>query len=103
MDVGTTFEIGYAVAKGIPVVGYTADPREYVQRLPHSVDTESGLRIGMDDMVVEDFGRTDNLMVAVGVEALVEGFDEALGAASGAAGADGWWLITDEADAPYVS
>ena len=58
-DPGTVWEIGYAIALGKPVFGYTTDTREYREKV-----TPDGLRI-------EDHGAIDNLMIAASVESVV--------------------------------
>ena len=58
MDVGTAFEIGYAVALGKPVFGWSpTHDKEYRERFEAAG--------GGDGMEIEDFGNTDNLMVVV--------------------------------------
>lgn len=63
MDPGTAWEIGYAVAKGLPVFAYTNDPRTYAQRVGPA---KPGPRGPVDDegLLVEDFGLKENLMIA---------------------------------------
>ena len=78
MDVGTAFEIGYATALGKPVVGYTEDPSEYVERVPHNFDTECNVQIGIDGMIVEDFGFCENLMIIIAADDIAANFDDAL-------------------------
>ena len=58
MDIGTGFEIGYAIGKGKPVFGWsTAADLKYNERVA---------TMGIDEgMTVEDFDLYDNLMVAV--------------------------------------
>jgi nucleoside 2-deoxyribosyltransferase len=53
LDAGTAFEIGYAVAKGIPVYSYT-----------NSNLSEYKDRVIPDEYSVEDFGLSENLMIA---------------------------------------
>ena len=56
LDAGTAYEIGYAVAQGKPVFGWSADrERSYFERAQTSANR--------DDMELEDFTLTDNLMV----------------------------------------
>ncbi len=79
MDGGTAFEMGYAKARNLPIVGYgltdtyLARTRQYY-----------GSRITGNDpvydpnaMVVEDFDLVDNLMMACGATALVATPEEA--------------------------
>jgi nucleoside 2-deoxyribosyltransferase len=72
-DVGTVWEIGFAIALGKPVFGYTADPREYREKV-----APDGLRI-------EDHGAVDNLMIAASVESIVAGQEQAMAAVAE------WW------------
>ena len=70
-DCGTVWECAYAKAKGIPVVGYSKKySTPYIFRvigqIPH------------DNMMVEDFGLYDNLMLVFGLKALVGDFHRAL-------------------------
>jgi nucleoside 2-deoxyribosyltransferase len=82
MDVGTTFEIGYAAALGKLIVGYTADNRDYIEKAADHFD--GGLREtdgqwrDPDDNRVENFGLPDNLMVVNAVLEVVDDFDAAI-------------------------
>jgi len=58
-DPGTVWEIGFAVALGKPVFGYTSDTREYRDK------------VAPDGLRVEDHGAIDNLMIAASVESIV--------------------------------
>ena len=82
MDPGTAFEMGAAAALGKLVVGYTADPRSYVERVSaflQTSDTDGTLR-DPDGMAVEDFGvkLVDNLMMARGMDALFSTVEAAI-------------------------
>lgn len=57
-DAGTVFEVGYAVACGIPVIAYSCDPRPYRVRVGGPPRDTLG-------MEVEDFDLPDNLMIAL--------------------------------------
>lgn len=64
-DPGTAFEIGYAYARGLPVVAWTADHRVYRERLVAAGQAWPDGRGGWIDaagLAVEDFGLVDNLM-----------------------------------------
>ncbi len=66
-DSGTVFEIGYAVAKGLPVacVCPRAD-RPYRERVVESCGTsECGRYDASQGWLIEDFGLPENLMLAV--------------------------------------
>lgn len=81
MDPGTAFEIGFALALRMPVIGYATNIGDYKDRVPHRFDREKNLRIAEDGMMVEDFGLGENLMIAIGADDIVGSFDEALKAA----------------------
>jgi len=51
VDVGTAFEIGYGLAKGLVVVCYTSQKNLYKDR------------VIPDELLIEDFGMIDNLMI----------------------------------------
>ena len=77
MDVGTAFEIGYAIAQGKPVFGWSsAHDKPYEERV---------VTMGIDDgMSVESFGITDNLMIVVPLcDATVHSSFESAAAAAG--------------------
>ncbi len=75
-DSGTVFEVGYAVACGIPVVGYGVHPGEYAQKVSRQLSTyrdQAGvLREQGTDIEVEDFGQRMNLMLACAVEIVAD-------------------------------
>lgn len=58
MDVGTAFEMGYMVAQGKPVFGYSNDGRLYASRVAEQSP-------GRDErgMTIEQFEMVDNLML----------------------------------------
>jgi len=70
VDAGTAFEIGYLVASGRPVFGYSGDPRLYADRVPVAADSlgPTGLRDD-DGFDVESFGLHDNLMIDCAIAA----------------------------------
>lgn len=55
-DVGTVWEVGYLIGRGVPVVAYTNAVGQYAERAA-----------GFDSHAIESFGLTDNLMVDRGV------------------------------------
>jgi nucleoside 2-deoxyribosyltransferase len=73
-DVGTVFELGYGFAKGLPVFGYSNDPRGFAGRVEAFVGPAAlgydGQKYGRDGYVIEDFGLVDNLMI----DETLEGF-----------------------------
>lgn len=71
MDPGTAWEIGFAVARGLPVFAYSSDLRTYAERVGGGRTDERGL-------LIEDFGLVENLMIAESVVAVDADFDAAL-------------------------
>ena len=66
-DSGTCFEIGYAVAKGIPVICYIDDDLHYhdrVERRWGSFEDNGNLYDCLHDMHIEKMGLHVNLMIA---------------------------------------
>ncbi|MBB4287689.1 nucleoside 2-deoxyribosyltransferase [Roseospira goensis] len=68
VDVGTAVEIGYMCARGRPVFAYSNTALPYVQRVAIAVGgrlprRDDGTPVDPEDMAVEPFGLTDNLMV----------------------------------------
>ncbi|MGU3494416.1 nucleoside 2-deoxyribosyltransferase [Xanthobacteraceae bacterium A53D] len=80
MDPGTAFEIGYAEARGVPVVLWSSDPREMVARIP-GLPGDGGLRDG-DGHLVEDFGQPENLMICPPGAKVCASPEEAIAAAA---------------------
>ena len=78
-DSGTCFEIGYAVARGKPVVGYLPDEGSFAQRIrqrfPHAVDVGGTDTQGWQ---LEEFGLPLNLMLAVPCRIVTGGLEAAL-------------------------
>ncbi len=74
MDPGTAWEIGYAIARGLPVFAYSHDQRPYVERVGPAARGPRG-PVDADGLLVEDFGLVENLMITesvVGVDATAE-------------------------------
>lgn len=82
-DSGTAFEVGFAVALGKPVWGYTTDAGTIVDRATASVDGEGRARDARG-FLVEDFGLGKNLMLACPAR-MVQGGPQACLAAMAAA------------------
>lgn len=80
MDPGTAYEMGVGAALGKLVVGYTSDPRSYVERVgAYTRMTRSAGKLwDSDGMQVEDFDLADNLMMASGVDAIFSTAAEAI-------------------------
>jgi len=62
MDPGTAWEIGYAVARGLPVFAYSHDLRAYADRVGPVAQGPRG-PVDADGLLVEDFGLVENLMI----------------------------------------
>lgn len=80
MDPGTAFEIGYAVALGKPVFLYSDSSRTLLDRTVSAVSTfRDGSRM-FDDagMEIEDFGLSENLMIATVGRKIYGSYVEAL-------------------------
>jgi nucleoside 2-deoxyribosyltransferase len=68
-DSGTVFEVGWAVARGIPVWAYTEAARPLVEQIP---STRRGPDfVDAEGYTVEDFGLNLNLMIACSVETVI--------------------------------
>ena len=87
MDPGTAYEMGAAAALGKLVVGYTADPRPYAERVAAAMPVlrapDGTLRDG-HGMAVEQFEASlaDNLMSALDVAARFDNARAAIGHAA---------------------
>ena len=66
-DSGTVFEVGYAVALGLPVWGYGAPAAPIIDQIPHDAAGRDN-----EDLQVEDFALPRNLMLACSIR-IVEG------------------------------
>ncbi|CCG08693.1 nucleoside 2-deoxyribosyltransferase [Pararhodospirillum photometricum] len=90
MDVGTAFEMGFAAALGKPVIGYTDDLGEYVDRVVTfyrgHVTREGCAWRDPDGLTIEDFSQVDNLMMCGAALAITRDFDQALLAMRGVFG-----------------
>jgi len=86
MDVGTAYEMGVGAALNKIVVGYTTDPRSFVEKVQAACKVVRGNDGRLRDeqgMAVEEFGHgdvrlVDNLMMACGVEKLCASEEEAI-------------------------
>jgi nucleoside 2-deoxyribosyltransferase len=83
MDPGTAFEIGYGVAKGLPIFAWSTDPSHLLARTQrhggggcHMIDA-NGWRI-------ENFELVENLMIAVPSASISGSLDEAIAACAAA-------------------
>jgi nucleoside 2-deoxyribosyltransferase len=62
-DIGTVFELGLMAGMGKPVFGYSNDIRPARARVPDVTQRPDGDWRDAQDMLVEDFGNADNLMI----------------------------------------
>jgi nucleoside 2-deoxyribosyltransferase len=62
-DVGTVFELGLMAGMGKPVFGYSNDSRPARGRVPDATQRPDGDWRDAQDLLVEDFGNADNLMI----------------------------------------
>jgi nucleoside 2-deoxyribosyltransferase len=64
-DAGTVYELGYMAARGKLCLGYSNDPRLYIERVAALAEVETGERLltDPDGLTVENFGLADNLMM----------------------------------------
>ncbi|MFC0402280.1 nucleoside 2-deoxyribosyltransferase [Paraburkholderia rhizosphaerae] len=65
-DVGTAFEVGFAVALGKPVWGYRSDDKPLIERA--AARAQDSVSFCSRGFVVEDFGLPVNLMLACTVQ-----------------------------------
>ena len=73
-DVGTVFEVGFMRALGRPVYGYATTAEPFTRRTldfaaAHGGTTTNadGFRRDADGLLIEQFGRFDNLMIEAGI------------------------------------
>ncbi|MGV3572540.1 MAG: nucleoside 2-deoxyribosyltransferase [Ramlibacter sp.] len=80
-DSGTCFEVGYAVARGKPVVGYVPEDGSFARRIRarHPAAVGDGLQDAAG-WELEEFGLPLNLMLAVPCRVVVGGLRQALAA-----------------------
>src|SRR5947207_5124801 len=65
-DAGTVYELGYMAGRGRFCLGYSNDPSPYAERVAtfRTVNSDGGGLIDGEGLTVEDFGLSDNLMLA---------------------------------------
>lgn len=61
MDPGTAFELGYGEALGLPLFLWSSEGRDLAGRIP-AARSEGGLR-DAQGLLIEDFGKPENLMI----------------------------------------
>ena len=64
-DAGTAYELGYMAARGKLCLGYSNDPTIYAERVRRftEVSSQDGHLVDAEELTVEDFGLSDNLMM----------------------------------------
>ncbi|MGB0694686.1 MAG: nucleoside 2-deoxyribosyltransferase [Rhodospirillaceae bacterium] len=85
MDPGTAFEMGYAAALGKPVIGFTLEEGDYLDRVltyyRGNLSVSGNQWFDPDGLEVENFGLPDNLMMCGSCSVITQGIDQALIAA----------------------
>jgi len=79
-DSGTMWEVGYAVSKGIPVIGYMDSDKSYLHRFSDSESFEiKNVWVDENGKTIEDFDLPINLMISCSVKKICcGGFQDAL-------------------------
>jgi nucleoside 2-deoxyribosyltransferase len=64
-DAGTAYELGYMAARGKLCLGYSNDPTIYAERVRRftEVSSQDGHLVDAEELRIEDFGLSDNLMM----------------------------------------
>jgi nucleoside 2-deoxyribosyltransferase len=60
MDPGTAWEIGYGIARGLPVFAWSSDTSTLLQRTQRYFKSDN--TVDPDGLMIEDFGGVENLM-----------------------------------------
>ena len=68
-DVGTVYEVAYALALRLPVFAYTGASAALGARIRAAFGSARDPAFAGDGMIVEDFGLPDNLMIVEGIAA----------------------------------
>ena len=81
MDAGTCYEMGLAKGLGKLVVGWTADPRRWQDKiaLVSPLAADGDWFRDADGMLCRDFGLIDNLMMVKGAHGVFASFEAAVG------------------------
>ena len=61
-DSGTCFEVGFAVAQGLPVIGYLSDGRRQIDKVG---DGDAERPLDANGQLIENFGLPLNLMLSI--------------------------------------
>jgi len=81
VDSGTAFEVGFAIARGIPVVGYLSSEETVTERVARyfgPLANVGGVCRDTDGNLVENFGHKVNLMLAESCTVLTGSLEDAL-------------------------
>jgi nucleoside 2-deoxyribosyltransferase len=81
MDPGTAWEIGYGVARGLPIYAWSDDNRTLLDRTPRSGEGD------VNGWHIENFGLPENLMIAISSERVHSSADGAIAACAEGLGA----------------
>ena len=86
MDQGTAWEIGYGIAKGLPVYAWSTDFVNLLDRIRRHVGAHvrNGRTVDDKGWTIEDFGLIDNLMIVVSCTSIHRSDDEAISACADA-------------------
>lgn len=88
MDPGTAWEIGYAVARGLPVFAWSDDPSHLLERTRRDLAPTGSAPGGHDanGWEIENFELVENLMIAISVTSIHRSDDEAIAACAAGLG-----------------
>lgn len=81
VDSGTAFEVGFAIARGIPVVGYLLSNEtvaDRVERYLGPLSSQNGVLRDSEGNVLENFGHPVNLMLAESCSIVTGTLEDAL-------------------------
>lgn len=78
MDQGTAWEIGYGIAKGLPVYAWSTDPDDLLQRTQRQGRVGAGGTVDENGWTIENFGLIENLMIAVSCVSIHRSDDDAI-------------------------
>jgi nucleoside 2-deoxyribosyltransferase len=84
MDPGTAWEIGYAIAKRLPVFAWTTDFTNLCERTLRAEGQKSGDAIDQQGWSIENFDHVENLMIAVSASGIYQDEDAAISACAAA-------------------
>lgn len=76
-DSGTCFEVGYAIAQGLPVIGYLSDGRRQIDKVGDG-DGDAEKPLDANGQLIENFGLPLNLMLAIPCRIVVGGLSAAV-------------------------